>query len=281
MATVSDWLAKRYPTAKKQTLRRMLQAGRVTVNGRPAARLTDPVVDADAVRVDERPREPAAPAADLRPLALVHEDADVLVVDKPPGLLTSTVPRERRPTALAIVRRYVAATDPQARIGLIHRLDRDAGGLLVFSKNDAAYKSLKTQFFHHTVERVYEATVHGWPRPKRGRIESNLVELTDGTVRSTRQYGKGEPAVTDYEVVEETKATGGARRATLRVTLQTGRKHQIRVHLRERNWPIVGDAVYGPQPPHAPQLMLRAVRLAFDHPRTGARRTFNISGRER
>ncbi|MGB7156784.1 MAG: RluA family pseudouridine synthase [Tepidisphaeraceae bacterium] len=258
-----------YPTAKNQTLKEMVSAGRVRVNGKRAAKLSQPLNDNDDVRVDEKPRARAARKPSLAPLLLVHEDDDVLVVNKPPGLLTSTVPREKRLTALAIVRQYVEATAPNARVGLIHRLDRDAGGLLVFSKSDRAYRSLKTQFFKHTVDREYEAVVKGSPSPKKGRIESRLVEWGDGSVHSTKEHGKGERAVSEYEVIDVKNGL-----ATLRVTLRTGRKHQIRVHLSERGWPIVGDVVYGAG--EAGGLKLRAVRLAFDHPDTARRVAFDV-----
>src|SRR5690349_11936946 len=101
-------------------------------------------------------------------LRIIHEDRDILVVDKPAGLLTSTVPREKRPTLLKMVREYVAQREPRARVGLIHRLDRDASGLLIFSKNHQAYVSLKQQFFKHKVERIYLAVVHGVPTPPAG-----------------------------------------------------------------------------------------------------------------
>src|SRR5262245_43535727 len=95
------------------------------------------------------------------PFRIVHEDRDILVIDKPAGLLTSTVPREKRPTVLKAMREYLSRTDPRARVGLIHRLDRDASGLLIFSKSHQAYVSLKQQFFKHSVERIYLAVVHG------------------------------------------------------------------------------------------------------------------------
>jgi 23S rRNA pseudouridine1911/1915/1917 synthase len=202
------------------------------------------------------------------PLRIVYEDRDVLVVDKPAGLLTSTTPREKRATLLKMVREYVARREPRARIGLIHRLDRDASGLLVFSKNDLAYRSLKTQFFKHTVSRVYEAVVHGKPLPTKGRIESRLIEWRDGSVHSTKEHAKGQRAITDYELIEQMPG-----RAVLRVTLLTGRKHQIRAQLSERGWPIVGDHVYGDVNAKGP-LMLKAMKLEFDHPRTGRRMTF-------
>src|SRR6185503_6889650 len=114
-------------------------------------------------------------------------------------------------------------------VGLIHRLDRDASGLLVFSKTHDAYLSLKRQFFDHSVERVYTAVVDGVPTPRSGRVQSWLVERADGTVYSTRRPGEGQRAVTDYEVTDRRKG-----RSLVRVTLHTGRKHQIRVHLSER-----------------------------------------------
>ena len=187
--TLQARLRATYPTAKNQTLKEMVADGRVSVNGKRATKLSQPVAEPDVVRVDERPR-PRGPRAPIAPLTLVYEDEDLLVIDKPAGLLTSTVPREKRPTALAIVRGYVAATSPGAQVGLIHRLDRDAGGLLVFSKSDLAYQSLKTQFFKHTVERVYEAVVRGSPSPKKGRIESRLVERADGSIHSTNEHAR-------------------------------------------------------------------------------------------
>lgn len=269
--TLLDWLVARYPTAKRETLRRMLAGGRVAVNGAKPRSLKLALGPDDRVEVSDRPRSDArqaAPAAPL-PFRIVHEDADVLVVDKPAGLLTSTVPGERRPTLLAAVRAYVLAREPRARVGLIHRLDRDAAGLLVFSKTDVAYRSLKTQLFHHTVERVYLALTQGVPNPRTGRIESRLLERADGTVYSTRAHAKGERAVTHYEVVE---AGGG--RALVRVRIETGRKHQIRVHLTQRGTPIVGDRMYGAQ--DEGRLMLTAIKLGFSHPRTSEDVSFEL-----
>ncbi len=280
--TLLDHLATKFPTAKRQTLRRMIADGRVRVNGVRATRATQPVAPDDKIEVSNEPARPARPASHAEaerqrrpgsssPLDIVFEDPDLLVINKPPGLLTSTVPREKRPTALALVRAYVAETSPKSRVGLIHRLDRDAGGLLVFSKSHAAYDSLKTQFFKHTVDRVYEATVHGKPNPPAGTIESYLLERADGSVHSTDRHAKGQRAITHYET-RETKA----KQSRVRVRLQTGRKHQIRVHLSERGCPIVGDRVYGRDDDDAPRLMLAAVELAFDHPRTRKRMSFKL-----
>src|SRR5205823_508188 len=140
-----DVLIARYPTAKRTTLRRMLQAGRVAVNGQRPRSLSIPVHPHDRVHVSDPPAQrPSAP-----PFQIIHEDDDLLVVNKSHGVLTSTTPREKRPTLLAQVKAYLAETSPRARPGLIHRLDKDAAGLLIFSKTDLAYRSLKTQFFFH------------------------------------------------------------------------------------------------------------------------------------
>jgi 23S rRNA pseudouridine1911/1915/1917 synthase len=207
------------------------------------------------------------------PLKIVYEDRDLIVIDKPPGLLTSTVPRERRPTAAALLRQYLDSRQPRARLGIIHRLDRDASGLLVFSKNDAAYRSLKQQFFHHTVQREYEAVVSGHPEKPRGKIQSRLVEYADGTVHSTTHPAKGQVAVTEYEVIGRRDDI-----TILKVRLHTGRKHQIRAHLSERGWPIAGDTVYGRNPADKSGLKLRAVKLAIRHPRTGKPMVFTAAG---
>lgn len=260
-----DELLKRFPGASRQTLKRMVQAGRVRINGRPARTLKDPLSISDEVSVDARPREEAPRLA----AAIVYEDDDLLIVDKPAGLLTSTVPREPRQTLWASVREYVHARDSKARPGLIHRLDRDASGILVFSKSDLAYQSLKTQLFKHSMGREYLALVHGTPDPREGRIESRLVEQTDGVVHSTRQIGKGEMAITRYETLNTRDG-----KSLLKVWLETGRKHQIRVHLSERGTPIVGDRLYG-KPDGAARLMLAATRLSLRHPRDGRPITFH------
>ncbi len=262
-----DWLIAAYPQAKRQTLRDMLAQGRVSVNGQRARSLKQEIVQADRVEVGGRPVQPLAT---IDPLTIIHEDDEILVVYKPAGLLTSTVERERRETAIAIIRDYLADRQPKARAGVIHRLDRDAAGLLVFSKNNEAYENLKHQFFHHTVERIYTAVVHGHPRQQSGCVDNRLVELTDGSMRPTGNPKKGQRAVTDYEVVRPVGTC-----ALLRITLRTGRKHQIRAHMSELGHPIIGDTVYGRKGERGP-LLLCATRLAFDHPKTGKRTAYEV-----
>lgn len=209
---------------------------------------------------------------------VVHEDDDIVVVNKPQGMLTSSGPKDKRPTLWHMVHDRGAAKGLQ--MGIIHRLDRDAAGLLVFSKNDQAYHSLKTQFFKHTVDRFYLAIVTGKPKPASGKIKSQLVEWKDGSVHAVEDEDKGETAITHYEA-----CSSEGFYSLVRLKLETGRKHQIRVHLSDLGFPIVGDCLYGKNRPakkkksqKAPtgELMLVAIRLCFDHPRTGKRMKFEV-----
>lgn len=267
---LQDWLRQKYPQAKQNTLRQMLRDGRVHVNGKCARRMNQPIQATDRIEVLDRIKDLPLPAASIHPLKLIFEDEQLLVVDKPAGLLTSTTTHEKRLTVLAILDRYLRSTDPNARLGLIHRLDRDASGLLVFSKTPEAFNSLKKQFYKHSVRREYVAVTRGVPTPAAGRIESFLVELPDGAVRSSKRPRKGQRAITDYATLAR---AGG--QAAVRVTLDTGRKHQIRAQLNERGIPIVGDRMYRPDD-STPRLMLAAVILGFEHPANGEKLWFEI-----
>ena len=265
--TVLEFLLTKFPTASRTTLRRMLAERRVVINDSAARSLKQTLSPADRIEVKEK----AAPVRHSNPaLDIIHEDADIIVVNKPAGLLTSTTATERRPTLWAMVRRHILAHNPRAQPGLIHRLDKDASGLLVFSRNHRAYQSLKRQFFDHTVDRIYAAVVIGTPNPPAGSIASRLVERADGSVYSSTRPGHGDRAITQYETVHASQFS------LLRVQLYTGRKHQIRVHLSERGCPIVGDSVYGPAQSEASRLMLAAVALSFIHPRTGRKMALHI-----
>jgi 23S rRNA pseudouridine1911/1915/1917 synthase len=267
---LQDWLRKQFPDAKQTTLRQMLSANRVRVNGIIARKMNRPIRPSDKIEVTDRIKQAPQVESSLYPMDLIFEDDYLLVVNKPPGLLTSTVPTETRPTALAIISQYLYESDPEANLGLIHRLDRDASGLLVFSKTPAVFRSLKHQFYKHSVRREYLAITRGVPTPLAGRITSFLVEQADGTVRSTLKPNSGQKAVSDYQTLARKDGL-----AAIRVTLQTGRKHQIRAHLFERAVPVLGDRLYGP-PHNAPRLMLAAMMLQFDHPGTQERMGFEL-----
>jgi RluA family pseudouridine synthase len=260
--TLLEELERLLPGQSRSDLRRLLADGRVTVNGSVAkiARMCVEPTDAVRVRNDRKP---------LRrwPFTVVHADDDLLVIDKPAGLITSSTPREKRPTALAIAREWAAIERPRAKVGLVHRLDADASGLLCFSLNNAAHNALKGQFFDHSAGRTYAAVVAKSVTPPVGTIRSLLVEHVDGTVHATKNPQHGRPAITHYQTVAVARP-----RTLLHVTLETGRKHQIRAHLSGRGWPIVGDRLYDGDP--ADRLMLAAIRLELAHPTAGGRVVF-------
>jgi len=264
--TLLDRLSTRFPTAKRTTLRRMIDDGRVTVNGTLARLAKHDVQESDTIAVAKSTpdSEPIIKPVDL-PFDIVFEDRDVIVINKPAGLLTSTVPNEKRPTAWSLLRDAVRAREPRTHVALIHRLDRDASGLLIFSKNSKAYESLKLQFREHSVGRTYTAVVYGTPKPGKDRIKTRLVERPDGKVVSTPNPEAGEEAISDYETIRTV-----GQYSVVRVDLHTGRKNQIRAHLSERGHPIVGDSVYGTAPrptrTRGPELMLAATKLVFTHP---------------
>lgn len=263
-----DLLATRFPESTRTTLRGMIADKRVLVNGTPARTLkqeVEPDVTIEILpRVDARKRR----VGEL-PYRVVHEDADLVVIDKPAGVITSSGEGDKRATIVDVLTDYYAVVDPRINVGLIHRLDKDASGLLVFSKNAKAFESLKAQFADKSAKRIYHAIVNGVPKQKQGTIESKLVELADGTVKSTRHRDYGEDARTHYRLIESK-----TEHSLFRVELDTGRKHQIRVHLAEKGHPIEGDVLYHPRARDAVRLMLAAVELTLTHPRTGKSLTF-------
>jgi 23S rRNA pseudouridine1911/1915/1917 synthase len=151
-------------------------------------------------------------------------------------------------------------------VHLIHRLDRDASGLLVFARTWEAFAALKKQFFEHTITRAYDVVVHGVPKKAKGQLEHLLLEDPTGVVNVTTDMKNGKLAILDYEVMEVSKEKDITR---LRCMLFTGRKHQIRVQLRAAGHTVCGDAVYGKGDEEPWRLALHAARLSLKHPRSG------------
>lgn len=262
-ASLGECLAALFPQASARTRRLMLAHGRVRVNGAPARTARAPLGAGDVVEIGAR-----APRASLpHGLAIVHEDRDVIVVDKPAGLLTIATERERRRTVYAHLTAHARARRPPARALVVHRLDRLASGLLVFATTAAAKQALQAQFRAHTAERVYLAVVVGRPAHPAGTVRSRLLDDVPGRVRETHDPARGRPAVTHWRV-----RRAGTTHTLLEVRLETGRRHQIRAHLASLGHPLVGDPLYGGE--RATRLALHAHVLGFDHPRTGERQGF-------
>jgi 23S rRNA pseudouridine1911/1915/1917 synthase len=250
--TLLERLRGLYPEASRRSLRQWLETGRVTVDGRPCrdGRAAVTADHAVALVTRARPRFP-------QELELRHEDDACLVVVKPPGLLTIATERERERTAYRLVWDYLAAR--RERPFIVHRLDRETSGLLVFAKSEAAKRALQAQFEARRAERIYVALVRGGPSRDTGTLTSRLIQDRGLRVRSATG---GREAITHYRVLARMRD-----RARLELRLGTGRRHQIRVQLAEAGWPIVGDLAHGG--PRARRLHLHATRLGFVHPATG------------
>ena len=251
-----DRLQALFPQSSRRTLKQWLSAGRVQVNGRVARGGHLLLADADRVTVSSHASPPFP-----RGLRLVHEDAETIVIDKPPGLLTIGTPRERHRTAYRLLFDYVAAQHPSRRLFIVHRLDRETSGLLVFAKTAAAKRALQLQFRDHRVDRIYEALVEGVVKEAHGTIESRLVDDGGLRVRPTRDPRAGKRAVSHYRVVERGRQT-----TLLELQLGTGRRRQLRVQLAELGHPIVGDRAHGSRRDPLGRVCLHATRLRFVHP---------------
>jgi 23S rRNA pseudouridine1911/1915/1917 synthase len=275
--TLAAALRDHLPGTSWQKARDLVASGKVSVDGAivllPAHRLHGGErVAFDLGRPDPR-RSQGCPG-----FRIVFEDGHLVVIEKPEG--TSTVPFERKETgtAMDLVRQAWRRQGKRATrtpLYVVHRLDKDTSGLLCFAKTKLAERGLHRIFKQHLAEREYLAVAHG--RVRAGRIASRLIENRgDGLRGSTDRPGEGQHAVTEVEVVETFAA------ATLcRVRLETGRTHQIRIHLSEQGHPLVGETVYirdllrrGGRPIASPRLLLHAATLGFDHPVTGQRLAF-------
>jgi 23S rRNA pseudouridine1911/1915/1917 synthase len=241
-------------------IRGWLAAGRVRVDGTVTRR--GDVEVPDGARVTLGTPAPRFPAA----LGLVHEDEDLLVVDKPPGLLSIATDTERERTAYRMLFDYVAAQRSAARLFVVHRLDRETSGLLVFARSEPVKRALQTQFAARAVERVYVAVVEGRVRGETGTLRARVAE-DPRTLRVRTVPGGGREAVTAYRVLERR-----ARSTLLELSLGTGRRGQIRAQLAALGHPIVGDRAFGATSDPLRRVCLHATALGFLDARGAARR---------
>jgi 23S rRNA pseudouridine1911/1915/1917 synthase len=281
-------LSRLAPDLTRSRVQRLVQGGRVRLSGRPAkaaARLRA----ADVLEVELPPPEPSGLVAQDLPLAPLYEDGDLVVLDKAAGMVVHPARGAPHSTvANALLARW--GGDPPARglaaperIGLVHRLDKDTSGCLAVARSEQALRALQAQWKGRTVEKAYLAICHG-ALPAEGRLDTPFGRHPRDRTRFTGKRASARRAVTAWRVVERF-----GREATLaEVRLETGRTHQIRVHLAEAGHPLLADAAYGGtrREARAPagaaaraaaaigRQALHAWKLAFDHPRTGRRLSF-------
>jgi 23S rRNA pseudouridine1911/1915/1917 synthase len=261
-APLLEYLFKAWPEAKRKQVRTWLKLGSVTVNGRVITQFDHPLKVDDAVAI--RPKGFAAPETALvAGVRIRHEDADLLVIEKPAGLLSIATPTEDERTAYMILTDHVRRGSRQSRerVWIVHRLDRETSGLMVVAKNETAKRVLQDNW--DAVEKKYFAVVEGAPPRESGLLESHLDESDAFKVRVVKEGPETRLARTRYRVVK--KGTGVT---LLELTLETGRRHQIRVQLADAGWPIAGDGRYGAATNPIRRVALHASRLRFPHPVT-------------
>lgn len=210
-----------------------------------------------------------------RRVKLLYEDDDILVIEKGYGLLSMGNDKVKDGTAYSIMREHVKWTDPRNKVFIVHRLDRDTSGVMMLAKNEEAKNAMQHNWNNMVLSRKYIAVVEGYVQQDEGIIKSYLAETSQYEVYSTDDPQKGELAVTRYKVLKR-----GLGNTMVEVTLETGRKNQIRVHMKEIGHPIVGDRKYGAKASPIHRLALHALTLRFAHPATKRDMNFvtNIPG---
>jgi 23S rRNA pseudouridine1911/1915/1917 synthase len=265
------WLRELLPGKSWNEVRRLARTGKVFIDGAP---VLDPVtVVAAGAEIELRQNAPRATRTPSLPRsAILYVDAQVVVVEKPAGISTVPYDEDERGTLDQLVMETLSERGRRAPLGIVHRIDKETSGVLVFARTTAAKQALKNQFRFHTVGRRYVAIAHGVV--KSCTIRSRLVQdRGDGRRGSTENEELGREAITHVSFQEALKG------ATLvECRLETGRTHQIRIHLAERGNPLVGERVYSKnyrgELLGAPRLMLHARELSFEHPNSGERLRF-------
>ena len=254
----------------RSQVRRWIDEGRVRVNRRPA-RPSQRVHTGDVLSAE--PPEPVRCELAPEPIALdvLYEDADVIAVNKPAGLVVHPAPGHPGGTLVNALLHHcgdLAGVGGVLRPGIVHRLDRGTSGVLVAAKSDAAHQHLAGQFRQHSVERIYRALVRGVPREDEGRVERPIGRHRRDRKRMSVASPAGREAATRWRVVRRFPRSG---MSWLEIRPETGRTHQIRVHLASAGLPLVGDPVYGRRHPSGlvERPALHAAVLGFRHPRSG------------
>ncbi len=273
-------LVEAFPALSRARLQALIRQGQVRVDQR-TAKASARMSGGERIQLTLPPAEPALPEPEDLPLSVLFQDRDLLVLDKAPGMVVHPAAGHRRGTLVNALLHHVRdlqGVGGALRPGLVHRLDKDTSGCLVVAKNDAALRGLQASFKTRQVQKTYLALVHGQP-PEQGRIETAYGRHPRHRQRFTGRLTEGKPARTGFRVLERLHGA-----ALLEVDLLTGRTHQIRVHLAEAGYPLLGDVLYGGTRKGDARVRavqttlgrqaLHAWRLAFPHPRTGARRAF-------
>ena len=287
-ARLDKTLAEHVDDLSRARIQALMAQGLISLRG---AVLTD--ASAKALAGDYQilipPPAPADPQPEAIPLSILYEDADLIVVEKPPGMAVHPAPGNETGTLVNALLHHCGASlsgiGGVARPGIVHRIDKETSGVLVAAKSDAAHQGLSKLFATHDIDRVYVALVRGAPTPVSGTIQSRLGRSTHDRKKIAVLKTGGREAITHYRTERTFGPPGKPTAARISCQLETGRTHQIRVHMASKGTPCLGDPVYGSGPPAGPvreavaeaglkRQALHAAVLGFVHPVTGERLRF-------
>ncbi len=266
-----EYLPSVLPTWSRKEIKQYLTHGSILVNGQIQTRYDYKLHAGDTVSIISEKESHLKNLLEGYSIYLIYEDNDIIVVDKPSGLLTISNEKTSTDTLYYRVTDYVKTSTSRkdARIFIVHRLDQDASGLVVFAKNEKAKNYLQDNW--DKAKKKYYAIIEGCPREKAAEIKSFLVESSAFRVYSTFNHAEGKLAITHYKVLKTVQGY-----SILEVNLITGRKNQIRVHLSEKGCPIIGDKKYGAKTNPVRRLGLHAYYISFVHPTKKEKMTFQI-----
>lgn len=246
----------------RNNVKSILARGAVTVDGIIATRFDTALKKGQTVRI--RPYDLAEQKLLLNGLKILFEDDELIAADKPAGLLSVASDNEKEKTAYRLLTDYVRYDNPKSRVYVVHRLDRDTSGVLIAAKNENLKLALQENWNKLVKKRGYTAIVEGTPLKKNGTVRSWIKETKTHLMYSSGRTGGGLEAITHYETVSESKGY-----TLLKITIETGRKNQIRVHMNDLGFPVAGDKKYGAKTDPIKRLCLHADTLEISHPETG------------
>ena len=278
---LDTFLRSQFPTISRGAIQRLMEQGDIRVDGKPVKATHHPRAG-EKIEIHWPAARPATAQPQELPLDILFEDDDLLVLNKPPGMVVHPSAGHEDSTLVNALLHHCAGQlsgiGGVARPGIVHRLDKETSGCLVVAKNDPAHLALSSQFASRGVEKIYHAIVCGNLMPEQGEVRAAIARHPTHRKRMAVTDGSGRDAWTSFHVLERLREA-----TVVEALLHTGRTHQVRVHFKHLGFPIVGDATYGNrQNKHlteltgytAPRQLLHAHKLAFKHPHTGKRMSF-------
>jgi 23S rRNA pseudouridine1911/1915/1917 synthase len=260
-AKLLEFLYESFPDRSRKSIKSLLEQKQIMIRNQIVTRFDYPLAPGmDVIILKKKP----SPDMTLRKMNLLYEDEHLMVIEKSTGLLSVATAKETEETAFSILKRYVKKNHHRAELYIVHRLDRDTSGIMMFAKTKEIQKKLQDNWDNTVTKRIYYAVVEGHVQNAEGEIVSSLKENKSLMMYSSKTPGEGQKAVTRYRVLKS-----NARYSLLEVSLQTGRKNQIRVHLQDIGHSIAGDKKYGAATDPLGRLGLHAGILEFFHPATG------------